>query len=48
MLLALQSEQEYVSFLVDEVIKIDEPGDTYQDDGHVRIPQGKGMFDHRI
>jgi len=44
----LQSEQEYVSFLVDEVIKIDEPGDTYQDDGHVRIPQGKGMFDHRI
>ncbi len=29
----LQSEQEYVSFLVDEVVKIDEPGDTYQDDG---------------
>ena len=33
---------------LDEVVKIDEPGDTYQDDGHVRIPQGKGMFDHRI
>jgi len=44
----LESEQEYASFLVDEVMKIDEPGDTYQDDGNVRTPQGKGMFDHRI
>ena len=44
----LESEQEYASFLVDEVIRIDEPGDTYQNDGHVRTPQGKGMFDHRI
>ena len=44
----LESEQEYASFLVDQVIRIDEPGDTYQNDGHVRTPQGKGMFDHRI
>ena len=44
----LESEQEYASFLVDEVIRIGEPGDTYQNDGHVRTPQGKGMFDHRI
>ena len=44
----LESEQEYASFLVDEVMRIDEPGDTYQDDGHVRSPEGKGMFDHRI
>ena len=44
----LLSEYEYVSFLIDQVTRIEEPGETYEDDGSLRSPVGKGMFDHRI
>jgi len=44
----LLSEFEYVSFLIDQVTRIEEPGETYEDDGSLRWPVSKGMFDHRI
>ena len=44
----LLSEYEYVSFLIDQVTRIEEPGETYEDDGSLRSPVGKGMFDHRF
>ncbi|HHZ89799.1 TPA: flagellar protein FlgN [Candidatus Poribacteria bacterium] len=44
----LQSEHEYVSFLIDQVTRIEEPGKTYEDDGSLRPPAGKGMYDHHI
>lgn len=44
----IQSERDYIHFLVEQVTKMDEPGDTYVGDGNLREPISKGLFDRHI
>ena len=44
----IQSERDYVHFLMEQVTKMNEPGDTYVDDGNLREPVSRGLFDRRI
>lgn len=44
----LQNERDYIHFIMEQITRIDEPGDTYAGDGSLRKPAVRGFFDRRI